>query len=230
MKERPELRNQALQQDLRALDLAFYRNQKLPRLDVTARYGYNGIGGDVHDPSTGALIASGGASDAIRQLKDRDFDGWRIQLDFAYPLQNRTARARYAIADVSLEQGKTQMTQLQETVRTEVRRAVRGVRTAAQEIESATASTGLAEKNLDAERKRYENGLSTSFQVLQIQEDLTAARSRQVAAIAGYRRAVAEYYRATGRLLEAEGVELEDPLDVEHLDRFGWGVGTLSGK
>jgi len=230
MKERPELRNQELQQDLRALDLAFYRNQKLPRLDVTARYGYNGIGGDVSDPSTGELIASGGASDALRQIKDRDFDGWRIQLDFAYPLQNRAARARYAIADVSLHQGEAQMTQLQETVRTEVRRAVRGVRTAAQEIESAGASAGLAEKNLDAERKRYENGLSTSFQVLQIQEDLTEARSRQVAAIAGYRRALAEYYRATGRLLEAEGVELEDPLDVEHLDRFGWGVGKLSGK
>jgi outer membrane protein TolC len=111
-------------------------------------------------------------------------------------------------------------------VRTEVRRAVRGVRTASQEIESATASVRLAEQNVDAERKRYENGLSTSFQVLQIQEDLTAARSRQVAAIAGYRRALAEYYRATGRLLEAEGVELDDPLRVDHIDRFGWSIGT----
>jgi outer membrane protein TolC len=230
MKERAELRNQALQLDLRALDVAYYRNQMLPRLDLTARYGYNGIGGDVRNPETGEVIAAGGASDALRQLKDRDFDGWRIQLDFAYPLQNRTARARKAIADVNLEQGKTQLTQLEETVRTEVRRAVRGVRTAAQEIESASASTRLAEQNLDAERKRYENGLSTSFQVLQIQEDLTAARSRQVAAIAGYRRALAEYYRATGRLLDAEGVELEDPLDVEHLDRFGWAVGEPSGK
>src|SRR4029079_16991194 len=116
---------------------------------------------------------------AIKQLRDRDFDGWRIQLDFLYPLQNRTARARKAIADVNLEQGKTQMTQLQETVRTEVRRAVRGVRTAAQEIESATASVRLAEQNVDAERKRYENGLSTSFQVLQIQADTTEARQRQ---------------------------------------------------
>lgn len=226
LKERPELRNQELQLDLRALDVAYYRNQTLPQLNLTTRYGYNGIGGTIRNPTTGEIIQTGDASDAIKQLRDRDFNGWRIQLDFLYPLQNRAARARKAIADVNLEQGKTQMTQLQETVRTEVRRAVRGVRTAAQEIESAGASVRLAEQNVDAERKRYENGLSTSFQVLQIQEDLTAARSRQVAAIAGYRRALAEYYRATGRLLAAEGVELDDPLRVDHLDRFGWSIGT----
>lgn len=226
LKERPELRNQELQLDLRALDVAYFRNQMLPQLNLTTRYGYNGIGGTVRNPSTGEIIQAGDASDAIKQLRDRDFNGWRIQLDFLYPLQNRTARARKAIADVNLEQGKTQMTQLQETVRTEVRRAVRGVRTAAQEIESASASVRLAEQNVDAERKRYENGLSTSFQVLQIQEDLTAARSRQVAAIAGYRRALAEYYRSIGQLLEQEGVELDDPLRVEHLDRFGWSIGT----
>jgi outer membrane protein TolC len=226
MQERPELRNQELQIDLRALDVAFFRNQALPQLNLTARYGYNGIGGSVRNPTTGEIIETGDAGDAIRQLRDRDFDGWRLQLDLAYPLQNRAARARKAIADVSLEQGKAQMTQLEETVRTEVRRAVRGVRTAQQEIESASASSRLAEQNLDAERKRYENGLSTSFQVLEIQEDLTAARSRQVAAIAGYRRALAEYYRSIGRLLDAEGVELDDPLHVEHVDRFGWSIGT----
>jgi len=99
------------------------------------------------------------------------------------------------------------------------------VRTALQEIESASASVRLAEQNVDAERKRYDNGLSTSFQVLEIQEDLTEARSRLVASVAGYRRALAEYYRSTGRLLEAEGVELDDPLHVEEVDRFGWSIG-----
>jgi outer membrane protein TolC len=108
-----------------------------------------------------------------------------------------------------------------------VRTAVRGVRTALQQIESTGASRGLAERNLEAERKRYENGLSTSFQVLEIQEDLTTARSREVAAIAGYRRALAEYWRATGRLLEAEGVEFEDPLGVEEPRRYGWAIADV---
>jgi outer membrane protein TolC len=224
--ERPELRNQQLQLDLRELDVAYFRNQMLPRLDLTTRYGYNGIGGTIRNPATGEIIQTGGASDAIKQVRERDFDGWRVQLDFAFPLQNRTARARKAIADVNLDQGKTQLEQLQETVRTEVRRAVRGVRTAQQEIDSAGASSRLAEQNLDAERKRYENGMSSSFQITQIQNDVTQARSGEVQAVINYRTALAEYYRATGRLLEAEGVELDDPLHVEHVDRFGWSIGT----
>ena len=71
-------------------------------------------------------------------------------------------------------------------------------------------STRLAEKNLDAERKRYENGMSTSFQVTQIQQDLTAARSREVSAITGYRKALVEYYRAIGKLLEQNSIEVLD--------------------
>lgn len=225
--ERPELRNQRLRTDLLDLESRFFRNQMRPRLDLSARYGYNGIGGDFRNEETGA-ITPGGFSDAVDQLSDRLFDGWRVDLLFGYPLQNRTARARKAIADLDLEQGRNELSELEENVIVEVRSAVRGVRTAAQQIESTRASRGLAERNLDAERKRYENGLSTSFQVLEIQEDLTAARSREVAAIASYRRALAEYWRATGRLLEAEGVEFEDPMRVEEVEnRYGWGIADV---
>jgi len=75
-------------------------------------------------------------------------------------------------------------------------------------VDAAGASRRLAEKNLDAERKRYENGMSTSFQVLQIQEALTQARSREVSAAATLRRALVEYHRVTGRLLEINQVEI----------------------
>jgi outer membrane protein TolC len=226
MAERPELANQKLRVDLLDLEHRFFRNQVLPSLDLEARYGYNGIGGDVRDPN-GRVISPGGFSDAFSQVRDRDFDGWAMQLTFGYPLQNRAARARRAIAEIDLAQGRHELADLEQSIQVEVRTAVRGVRTAAQQIESTRASRGLAERNLEAERKRYENGLSTSFQVLEIQEDLTTARSREVAAIAGYRRALAEYWRATGRLLEAEGVEFEDPLDVEVPEPFGWGIANV---
>ena len=101
------------------------------------------------------------------------------------------------------------------TIRTEVRTAARGVETAGKQIDSARVSRELAEKNLDAAQKRYENGLWTSFQVLEIQEDLTAARSREVEAITGYRRALLAYFRAIGVLLEQEGIELVDDADPE---------------
>lgn len=214
--ERPELAAQRLQLDTLELDARFFRNQAKPRLDAQVRYGFNGLGGTARerenplDPNSPVTITPGGYEDALQQIVDRNFRGWQIGLDFGYPLQNRQAKARRTIADLALERGETLLQDLELQIRTEVRTAARGVDTAAQQIDSARVSMRLAEENLDAERKRYENGLSTSFQVLEIQEDLTQARSRLVTAITGYRRALVRYYRSIGRLLDENGVELED--------------------
>ena len=194
--ERPELARKDLEVKTLELDERYYHNQALPRLDLSATYGYNSLGIEL--------------SNALDDLVRRDFEGWQVQLTFAYPLQNTSAEARATIAKLDLEQGRAERSRLVQTIRTEVRGAVRDLRTTFQQIESAQASRRLAEENLEAERKRYESGLSTSFQVLEIQEDLTAARSREVAAIASYQRAQAAYHRAVGRLLEEKSVELID--------------------
>jgi outer membrane protein TolC len=213
--ERPELAAQRLAVQALEIDERFFRNQKLPTVDLQVRYGFNGTGGDVvleRDPATQepTLVEEGGYDDALQQILDRDFKGWQVGVNFAYPIQNRAARANHTIARLAVERGSSQLQDLELQVRTEVRQAARGVETAAQQIDSARKSRELAERNLEAEQKKYENGLSTSFQVLEIQEDLSAARSREVNAVTGYRRALVRYYRAIGGLLEANGVELED--------------------
>ncbi|REJ82098.1 MAG: TolC family protein [Acidobacteria bacterium] len=223
--ERPEVRAARKRIEQLALDSRFFRNQRLPRLGLEVRYGYSGLGGDVavtegsiFDPDPVVTIVPGGYDDALDQVIDRDFDAWQVALNFAMPLQNRAARAQSTIADLALEQGETQLEQTLLQVQTDVRRAARGVRTAAQQIDSARISRELAERNLDAEEKRYENGITTSFQVLEIQEDLSQARSREVNAITAYRRALTAFYKATGQLLEEAGVEIEDDTDLETLE------------
>jgi outer membrane protein TolC len=213
--ERPELERQRLTVRTEEIDTQYFRSQQRPRLDLNASYGYGGTGGvqivERH-PVTGAPLATlpGGYGDALDQITALDFPEWTFGLTFAFPLQNRTARAQTTIAQLETERARAALEDLEQLVRTEVRTAARAVDTAAKQIDSARVSRQLAEKNLDAERKRYENGMSTSFQVLEIQEDLTAARSREVSAVAAYRRALTEYHRATGRLLEATGVEIAD--------------------
>jgi len=126
----------------------------------------------------------------------------------AFPLQNRAATATSAEADLAVEQADLELRRLELQVWREVRGAARTLAAAAQRIEIAGVSGELAQRSLDAEQKRYENGLSTSFEVLQIQENLSEARSREVSAVVSYRRAETAYYRAIGRLLERYGVVL----------------------
>ncbi len=66
-----------------------------------------------------------------------------------------------------------------------------------------------SEAALDAERKKLENGKSTSFVVLQLQKDLTAARSAEIGALADYNKALADLARSEGSTLERRAINLQ---------------------
>ncbi len=210
--KRVDIQQQKLVNEQRGLDARLAANQKKPRLDLQTSYGYTGIAGDVRfTDSTGQeIVVNNGYGDAFKQITGRDYDSWSIALNFAMPLENTTARARAAQADLQVEKGNLELRDLMDKAMLEVRRATRNVETAAKSIELAKVSSRLARKNLEAEQKRYENGLSTSFQVLQIQEDLSIALSGEVRAVIAYRKALVALERATGELLEKIGVKLAD--------------------
>lgn len=214
MTERPELAAQRSRMRILEIDREFFRQNMLPSLDVVANYSLSGLAGTGEipgDPSSGegSLAIAGDLTDAFDDVVGGDFDTWSVQLLFSYPLQNSEAKAQQAIADYDYDRGLAQLEQLRNQILTEVRSAQRRVETAAKQIEAARVSRQLEEQNLDAERKRYENGMSSSFRILQIQEDLTQARSREVNAVTAYRRALAELFRATGTLVDAQGVDVD---------------------
>ncbi len=214
LRQRPDLRSKRLSQGDLDADVGYYRNQKLPRVDLSLTYGVNGLGGDVteRDFFTGEILfqAPGDYNDALEAARSQDFEGWNVAVNAVIPIENTFAKSQLALAEVDLERGQAELAEQELGVRTEVRRLARFVDTARQTRESARVSRRLEEKNLEAEQKRYENGLSTSFQVLQIQEDLTEARQREVNAVTAYRKAVVLFRQATGQLIEASGVELVD--------------------
>ena len=213
IENRPEVRSKRLQNENLQVEQLYAKNQKRPRLDLSATYGYNGLGGPVElrDFITGEIIATapGNYSDALDQIRDGDFDGWSWALNFSVPVQNRERKARLAIAEIAVERGAAELDQLELQISTEVRKAARAVTTAEALVDSTRVSRRLEEENLKAEQKRYENGMSTSFQVLQIQEDLAEARSNAVRAETGYRKALIDFYRSTGTLDEQVGVVID---------------------
>ncbi|MFL6231791.1 MAG: TolC family protein [Thermoanaerobaculia bacterium] len=195
--QRPELVSQQIQLEQARRDAEYFRGQLKPTLDLAVSYGYSGLG----------TAYSG----AFNQITGLDFRGWSAQLNFAYPIQNRAARAQSASANIAVDRFQALYDQQRLVIETEVRRAARAVDTAVKSIDAAMKARQFQEKNLDAQKKRYENGMSTSFEITQIQEQLTQARSSEVTAIVNYRTALAEYYRATGKLLDQEGVVVDDP-------------------
>lgn len=212
LETRPEAVSKRLSLENLDVDVEYFRNQKLPQLDFNARYGLNGLGGPVteRDFFTGEILfeAPGDYQDALDQITGGNFEGWRVALNLTYPIQNRAAEAQFAKAEVAKERALAELRELELQVATEVRRAVRGLETAGQQIDSARVSRRLQERTLEAEQKRYDNGMSTSYRVLEIQRDLIDAANREVAAVTGYRTALAEFLRVTGTLNEESGVSI----------------------
>jgi outer membrane protein TolC len=211
---RPEIQQQKALMATLEINEKVARNNLLPQLDLQASYRYAGTGGTLtaEDPVTGEVFEEkGGAGDAWQQIIDRQFPGWSMQLNLSMPLGNNQAKGRLAQRTYALEQAEVQLKALEQQIIQEVRQAVRGLRDSAATIEAAQATRRLQERNLEAEQTKFANGLSTNYQVLEIQEDLANAQLSEINALIAYRKALVAYKAATGQLLDSEGIAVIDP-------------------
>jgi outer membrane protein TolC len=63
----------------------------------------------------------------------------------------------------------------------------------AKRIQTTRAARELAEQRLDAEQKRLDVGLSTSFLVIQAQRDFTQAKTNELSAVLAYDLALVDF-------------------------------------
>jgi len=223
MEKRPDLQQARLDLANRDADLRYRKNQKLYRLDLVAKYGASGLAGDFYarDPLTGAIILdppltgdpvhdSSGAWDTFDQIARRDSNTWSAQLQLGIPLGNRAADAAFAAAKYSQDQTRLTIGQMEQAAQVEVRTTTRNIDTNLKRYRAALVNTRLQKEKLDAEQKKYENGMSTAFQVLQYQTDLANAKARENQAIVDYNKSLVELDRTLGILLDTRNVTVSD--------------------
>ena len=213
LERRPEILATQYNVDSDRIRYEYWRNQTRPALDLIGSYGYSGLGGTttIRD-NLGNVVSrtTGNLGDSFQEIIDREFKNWSIGLKFSYPILNRRARGQRGAALYIWEAGKAGLSALEQNVLLEVRTAARDIETSRRSIAAAQKSRELAERNLDAERKKYENGMTTSFQVLSITNDLSAARTNELQALAVYRKALSAYHFAVADILEWKGIRIDD--------------------
>ncbi len=221
---RPEIISQQYNVASDLVRYAYYDNQVLPALNLQASYGNSGLDGQ---QTIDGVTTNGGFSGAVDQVFNRYFKNWKVGLVFSYPIFNRAARGARGVAQYNLETSKARLTVAEQDVIVNVRNAHRVIETAEKQIIAAAKGRELAERNLDAARKKYENGMTTGFEVSQLQTSLSDARSRELNALVIYRKAVAAYHAAIADNLEWKGVKIEGmpetppPSEATEL-RAGW--------
>jgi len=233
LQNRPEVRQQTLITDTARVQALYTRNQTLPTVDFELGYNVAGVAGRVlgEDPVTGepVVVSSTGFGDALSQVFGRDFPGWNVGFNLGMPIMNIGARANARAAELDYQQSRTSEALTRQNIAVEVRAAARAVETFSRTIAASRAAREAAERNVEAERKRYENGMTTNFQVLEVQQQLADARVRELLALVGYNKAVAAYHRAVGDILQIRNITVEEPELAEEpdwkttfFDRYNW--------
>lgn len=151
----------------------------------------------------------GSRGESLSEILDFDNYVWSLGAQFRWSLRNRAAKANLAIASLDRERSELDIANLEQSIGVEVRTAARGVTSGAERIAAARKNVELQERKLDAERKKFENGMSTSFEVLTFQNDLASAQLRLINAAIDYQVARVALERVTGTLLEARGMSFD---------------------
>lgn len=109
-------------------------------------------------------------------------------------------RARLAAARYRQAQAQAQVTQLAAAVKLQVREAYLNLTTAQQRVEVSRQAQSEAEESLRIIQNRYEGGLATITDLLQVETARTSAQKNYLNALFDYRLSYAALEMATGEL------------------------------
>jgi outer membrane protein TolC len=235
-KLRPEVR-QALDKRRQAdIDRAYARNQSLPQADVSAQYLSNGFAGQLQPQSrfeqllcglptfeagggTGGLtllpcptpppVTQGAMAYAYHNMWAALYPTFNINLTVSFPLQNDVANGLKGQAAEEEYQAAVMQEGVAERISFEARNALQTYQSALSRLNAARQGREAAEQVYASELRKFKNGASTTFLVLQRQVELNQARGRELVAQTDLNKSVVELERVEGTILTNNGVNVQ---------------------
>ncbi len=192
--QRPDYLQAKLDVENQGIQVKYDQNQIFPEIDLNGSYGYNGN-----------AQGSRGVYDQIGQA-NRPYYSYGASLSI--PLSNAQSRNAYKADKASQQQLLIKLKQLEQNVMLQINDAVINVRSTLESVDATKQARIYAEAALDAEQKKYTVGKSTTFTVLQLQNNLTSARSQEIRSLANYAEAIANLDQQEGSTLVRYNIDV----------------------
>ena len=193
---RPELKDLKISLKSAELQARVADNRVKPDLSFSANAAFTGLAKD--NNRNLERVASG------------DYPVWSLGFTFDYPLGNSAAENEAVKSRLKVEQIRTQLRSLSDSVTNEVRSALRGVAANYKQLEVADRGRAFAEERLKSFSKRSEVGLATIKDVLDVENDLVTAKNNQIRALVDYNNAITKLWQNTGQLLDKQSIRIDE--------------------
>lgn len=227
---RPEVR-QAEDKRLTAdLDVVFAKNQSLPQADVQAQYESNGFAGlltpvppfilgyctgappgdlGLQSCPTPPPNTQGKMAFAYHSMWAGYFPTFNIAFIVGYPIQGHVARGLRGVASEETTQAKVLMASVQQRIGSEARNALQSYDSALSKLNAARRAREAAETVYASEARKFRNGESTTYLVLQRQVQLAQARGAELQAQTQLNESIVELERVQGTILTNNSVDVQ---------------------
>jgi outer membrane protein len=195
LQDRPDLAEARLAVEKSDVIVQFRKNQLYPNLDLVGHYG--GLGTEQ------------GSSAALSEALHFQYPVYFYGVVVSFPVTRTGERNYYRASQAAKQLAQLQVKKAEQAVFVEIADWVNRVQSRFTQVGSTHKARTYAEAALAAEQKKLENGLSTSFFVLQLQETLIAARTAEALALADFNKAKAQLAFAEGSILQKRNLQLE---------------------
>jgi len=193
------------------INIRYFHNQTLPDVNLQFNYGFQGLGGTRFErgagfpgPIIGQTFTSYGS--VLGDIFRNEFPNWNLSLTVGYPIGASQAEANVAQSRLQRTQAQVQMKSIELQIATQVREVARQVNTNLKRVEATRAARELGERRLEAEQKKFEVGMSTSFLVFQAQRDLSQGRDAELRAILDYNQALVDFEAVQESAISGGGI------------------------
>ncbi len=224
---RPEIR-QAQDKRLSAdIDRVFAINQSLPQADVQVQYLSNGFAG-ILAPVPAFLLGTcsstfqqistcptpppktqGNMAWAYHNMWAGYFPAFNIALVVGYPIQGNLGRGMRGVADEEEAQAKLLMQGVVQQIGAEARNALQSYKSAVAKLSAARIARRTAEVVYASELRKFHQGESTTYLLLERQVTLEEARGLELQAQTQLNRSIVELQRVRGTILTSNGVDVQ---------------------
>ncbi len=155
----------------------------------------------------------GNIGTALGQMVRRDFPSQRALVFFNASIRNRSAQADNNISQLSSRQTELENLRSTNQIAVDVSNQVIGLQQARVRYQAAVKNRVLSQQLLDAEQKKFSLGVSTTYNVVQQQRDLTIAQSSEVASLVAYSNARVSLDQTLGTTLDQNRISVKEALN-----------------
>jgi len=228
LRNRPEVRQALDKYNAANIDVAFAKNQSLPQADVQVTYESNGLAGLLAPipPFEAASCAAfpgfppgtcatpppntqGTMGQAYHNLWTFAYPTFNIGVTVSFPLGNDLAKGLKGVAREEQQQAAVMAAGVAARIGYDARNALQAYQSALSRLHVSRIAREASEQVYASELRKYHNGASTTFLVLQRQVELNQNRGRELLAQTDLNKALVEIDGVEGTILTKNNVNLQ---------------------